>query len=127
SAQYRNLISAMLAASDGTFPIVLRSYVPRTFTLGATLTVDPSLDADAVVAAAKNALRAAFGFDARDFMQPVFPSEIFAVLQAIPGVIAATIDTFRLSDAAAAPTLPPNPLAADPPVLVGGTLVGAQL
>jgi hypothetical protein len=128
SAQYRNLIKAMLAASDGTFPIVLCSYVPRTFTLGATLTVDPSLDADAVVAAAKDALRAAFGFDARGFMQPVFPSEIFAVLQAVPGVIAATIDTFRLSDASAAdPTLPPNPLAADPPVLVGGTLVGAQL
>jgi hypothetical protein len=128
SAQYRNLINAMLAASDGTFPIVPCSYVPRTFTLGATLTVDPSLDADAVVAAAKDALRAAFGFDARDFMQPVFQSEIFAVLQAVPGVIAATIDTFRLSDAPAAdPTLPPKPLTADPPVLVGSTLVGAQL
>ncbi len=132
SAQYRNLIDAMLAASDGTFPIVLCSYVPRTFTLGATLTADPSLDADAVVAAAKDALGAAFGFDARNFMKPVFPSEIFAVLQAVPGVIAATIDTFRLSDASAAdlsagPTLPPAPLIADPPVLVGGVLVGAQL
>lgn len=128
SAQYRNLIGAMLAACDGTFPIVLCSYVPRSFTLGAVLTVDPSRDADAVVAAARDALRAAFGFDARDFMQPVFESEIFAVLQAVPGVVAATIERFRFSDAAATdPAVSSRPLGADPPVLIGGVLVGAQL
>jgi uncharacterized phage protein gp47/JayE len=128
STQYRHLISAMRAASDGTFPIVLCSYVPRSFALGATLTTDPSRDADAVVAAAKDALRAAFGFDARDFMQPVFQSEIFAVLQAVPGVTAATIEMFRFSDASAAdPMVSPNPLPANPPVLFAGALVGAEL
>ena len=39
-AAFDKLIKAMRAASDGSFPIVLCSYRPRTFTLGATLTVD---------------------------------------------------------------------------------------
>jgi predicted phage baseplate assembly protein len=128
SNQFHNLIGAMRGASDGTFPIVPCSYVPRSFALGATLTTDPSRDADAVVAAAKDALRAAFGFDARDFMQPVFLSEIFAVLQAVPGVVAAIIDVFRFSDASASdPAVSPYPLPANPPVLAGGVLVGAEL
>jgi len=129
SDQFKNLLSAMLAAADPTIPIVLCSYVPRIFTIGATLTVDPSLDADAVVMAAKAALRSAFGFDARDFMQPVYRSEIFAVLQAVSGVVALTVDMFRLSDTiiVADPLQQSDQLVAEPPVLVGGTLVGAQL
>jgi uncharacterized phage protein gp47/JayE len=129
--QFSNLLAAMLAGSDGTIPIVLCSHVPRSFTVGATLTVDPTLDADAVVTAAKAALRNAFGFDAREFMQPVYRSEVYAVLQAVPGVIALTLDSFRYADlfAGSFPAQGPGdpPLIADPPVLVGGTLVGAQL
>jgi len=131
--QFGNLVKAMTAASDGSFRITLCSYVPRTFSLGATLTVDPTLDADAVVAAAKDALRGAFGFEARDFMQPVYRSELFAVLQSVPGVIAITIDSFRLSGNSLLPLLlhrpryQPDQLVAEPPALRDGALIGAQL
>ncbi|MGO9991354.1 MAG: putative baseplate assembly protein [Steroidobacteraceae bacterium] len=122
--QFNDLIKAMRAASDGSFRIVLCNYVPRTFIVGATLIVDSTLDADAVVASAKDALRSAFGFDARDFMQPVYRSEVFAVLQAVPGVIALTVDSFQYSDQ---PGLQTEQLVAEPPTLLGGALVGAQL
>jgi hypothetical protein len=129
SDPFKNLVGAMRAASDPTIPIVLCNFVPRRLTIGATLTVDPSLDADAVVTAAKAALRTAFGFDARNFMQPVYRSEIFAVLQAVTGVVALTIDRFRLADETIATKIYKRPdlIVADPPTLVDGTLVGAQL
>jgi predicted phage baseplate assembly protein len=123
--QFIDLLQAMRAASDGTFRIVLCTYVPLTFTVGATLTVDPTLDADTVVESAKDALRTAFGFEARDFMQPVYRSEVFAVLQAVPGVTALTVDSFRFSDDPTDPVC--EQLVAGPPALAGGVLVGAQL
>ncbi|BCZ84366.1 hypothetical protein PTKU64_80410 [Paraburkholderia terrae] len=136
SAQFVQLVAAMNAATDGTVPIVLCSYVPRVFTVGATLTVDPALDADAVVAAARIALRAGFGFDARCFMQPVHASEVIAVLQSVPGVIALTLDALRIAGGPA--TMTPTflhvstsaaagSLRAMPPQLVRGKLAGAEL
>jgi hypothetical protein len=135
SKPFGNLVKALRAASDGTIPIVLCSYVPRTFSVGATLTVDPTLDADAVLAVAKDALRTAFGFDARDFMQPVYRSEVIAVLQGVPGVISLTLDSLRIADEFEfidaimlfRRALQAEGLFAQPPSLVGGVLVGAQL
>ncbi|HEY0183334.1 MAG TPA: putative baseplate assembly protein [Rhodopila sp.] len=129
SDPFKNLVSAMRAASVPGIPIVLCNYVPRSLGIGATLTVDPTVDADEVVTAAKAALRAAFGFDARAFMQPVYRSEVFAVLQSVPGVVALTIDRFQLADDGPATKIYKRPdlIVADPPTLVGGTLVGAQL
>ena len=66
----------------------------------------------------------AFGFDARDFLQPVYLSEVYATLQGVAGVVALTVDFFVFSDGA----LPQDGrLTADPPAIVGGALVGAQL
>ncbi|MFD1561246.1 putative baseplate assembly protein [Paraburkholderia silviterrae] len=130
STPFANLLAAMLAASDGTFPIALCAYVPRVFTVGATLSVDPSLDADAVVAAARSALRAAFGFDARSFMQPVHASEVIAVLQNVPGVIALTLDALDTPGSASVSATSPSAgdaLIARPPQLTGGALAGAEL
>ncbi|QBR01439.1 putative baseplate assembly protein [Paraburkholderia pallida] len=130
STPFANLLAAMLAASDGTIPIALCTYVPRVFTVGATLTVDPSLDADAVVDAAKCALRAAFGFDARSFMQPVYASEVIAVLQNVPGVIALTLDALDTPGSASVSATSPSAgdaLIAKPPQLSGGALAGAEL
>ena len=44
TAQYTNLLAAMLSASDGTLPVTLCSYMPVTFTVAATITPDPALD-----------------------------------------------------------------------------------
>ena len=132
SDQFKNLQQAMIASSDGTFPIVLCTYLSVTFTVGATLTVDPTLDSTVVVSAAKAALAAAFGFDARAFMQPVYRSEVFAVLQAVPGVIALTVDSFGYSDGSSQPASSTaccqnDTLVANAPGISGANLTGAQL
>ncbi len=128
--QYTNLLAAIQNAGDGTVPVALCSFVPRTFTVGATLIVDPALDPDAVTATAKAALQAAFGFDARDFMLPVYRSEIIEALQSVTGVVALTLDELRYNDRPII-EMPfhsaSDGLIAGPPALIGGTLTGAEL
>jgi hypothetical protein len=128
--QYTNLLGAIQNAGDGTVPVALCSFIPRTFTVSATLTIDPALDPDAVTANAKTALQTAFGFDARDFMQPVYRSEVIETLQSVPGVVALTLDELRYNDRLILEFLilsASDGLIAGPPALVGGTLVGAEL
>lgn len=125
SPQYTNLLAAMLAAGDGTVPAALASYVAVTFSMAATISVDPSRDGPTVLAAVKAALRRAFSFDARDFMQPVFRSEVITVMQDVPGVVALTLDGFNYS--AAAPGPQPDALIAQPPTPGPSGLVGAEL
>ncbi len=129
SQAYKNLLAAIMAAGDGTVPVMLASYTPRTFTVGATLTIDPALDPDAVTAAAKQALQAAFAFGVRAFMQPVYQSEIVAVLQAVTGVVSLTIDSFAFSDGSGVEYdgSAQQALVAGPPVIVAGALTGAEL
>lgn len=129
SQAYVNLLGAIMAAGDGTVPVMLASYVPRTFTVGATLTVDPALDPNAVTAAAKAALQTAFAFGSRAFMQPVYESEVVAVLQALTGVVSLTIDSFAFSDGSGVEYdgSAQQALVAGPPVIVAGVLTGAEL
>ena len=126
AAQFANLKNAIAAAGDGTASVAICSYVPRTFTVGATLFVDAALDAGAVVRAVKDTLRAAFSFDARRLMQPVYRSELIATMQGVNGVVAVRLDRFGYSDAAAVGA-GVDRLIADPPKLVGDALVGAEL
>ena len=129
SQTYLNLVAAIQAAGDGTVPIVLCTFVPRTFTVGATLTVDPSYDADVVTSAAKAALQSNFSFDQRAFLQPVYMSEVVALLQQVLGVVALTIDTFDFSDGLGVEFsgAAQGALVAGPPRLVAGALAGAEL
>ena len=126
SAQYSNLLQAMRAAGDGTVPVVLCDYSPLTFTLAATVKVDPALDGPTVLSAVWAALQSAFGFKARDFMQPVFRSEVISVMQSVPGVVALTLDGLAYSGG---PLLgaQPEALTASQPKLGAGGLIGAQL
>lgn len=129
SSTYLNLVAAIAAAGDGTVPVVLAGYVPRTFTVGATLTVDPSYDLDAVVSSAKAALQSTFAFDARAFMQPVYQSEVVATLQNITGVVALTIESFAFSDGLGVEYsgTSQGALVAGPPRVENGQLIGAEL
>jgi hypothetical protein len=125
TAQYTNLLAAMLSASDGTLPVTLCSYIPVTFTVAATITPDPVLLATDVLTAVKTALAATFSFDRRAFGQPVFSSEVIATVQNVPGVVAMTLDGFSYSGAAAAAPL--DPLTASAPTLGVQGLAGAEL
>ncbi len=128
TSTYQNLLSAIGDASEGTIPVALCSFVQRTFTVGATLTVDPAYDADQVVINAKVALQAAFSFSVRAFMQPVYRSEVIATLQSVAGVVALTLDTLRYNDNLVEPSqLSQDGLTAAPPSVVAGVLSGAEL
>jgi predicted phage baseplate assembly protein len=97
-ALYEKLVNALAAAGDPGVVFTVQSYRPALFRVAGTLTVDPAYIASNVLAAAGAALRAAFSFDAREFGQPVSLSEVYAVIQSVPGVIAADIDQLYRSD-----------------------------
>jgi hypothetical protein len=125
SDEFTNLLTAMLDAADGTLVVALCTHVPVTFTVAATITPDPSLVDTDVLAAVKAALAAAFSFDARQLAQPVFASEVIAVVQEVPGVVAMTLDGFARVGQAATP--PPEVAIASAPTLGSAGLIGAEL
>lgn len=66
----------------------LRDFRLVYFKVGAKIVADPDHIAADVLAAAEKALRAAFGFETRDFAQTVYDSQVVTVLQQVPGVTA---------------------------------------
>jgi hypothetical protein len=125
SDQFKNLLTAMFDAADGTLVVTLCPYVPVTFTVAATVTPDPALVDTDVLAKVKDALTAAFSFEARQFSRPVFASEIIAVVQQVPGVVSMTLDGFARTGEP--PTPPAEYLDASGPMLSAAGLVGAEL
>ncbi len=69
---------------------------------------------DVVVSHVRQALLDAFSFDAREFAQSVYLSEVIEVMQHVDGVIAVDVDDLSRTDAS--PGGPPPPrLSAAPP------------
>jgi predicted phage baseplate assembly protein len=99
SALYMNLLAAMRQNGDPYVPLQVQSYQPAFFSLSANLKIHPDYVLEQVLAAAKLALGARFGFDARAFGQPVALGEVMAALQATPGVLAVDIDHLAREDA----------------------------
>jgi hypothetical protein len=89
---YRNLLAAIEAARPPHQPLVIAPCGDLRFGLVAGLWIAPEYEAEKVLAAAADALAAAFGFAARDFAQPVTGSEVLAALQVVPGVVGADLD-----------------------------------
>jgi hypothetical protein len=95
---YSNLLQAMTSAGDPTVPLAVESYTRRLFRLSSSLQVDPDYIPAKVTAAAETALRTSFGFAARDLGEGVALSEVIAVIQKVPGVVAVDVDEFYRSD-----------------------------
>jgi uncharacterized phage protein gp47/JayE len=83
-----NLLDALKTSGDPHVAVVLLACQISTFQLGLKVKRDPSYEAKTVLAAVETALRVHYAFDARDLGQPVQQSDIIAVAQAVPGVIA---------------------------------------
>jgi predicted phage baseplate assembly protein len=81
------LPAAISQYSEPGVTLVLFPYTPLYFNLNATVKISAVLQVSNVQAAIESALRTAFGFDARDFGQPVYQSEVIAVIQDVTGVI----------------------------------------
>jgi len=107
------------------------NYQPLFFDIEAQVLVDQPryVEAD-VFAAVTTALQNAFSFEARSFAQPVTASEVTAIIQSVPGVIAS--DLTRLFPV----TPPPGEvrfegllpiLCASPARFAGGSITPAEL
>ncbi|HEY2990887.1 MAG TPA: putative baseplate assembly protein [Candidatus Binatia bacterium] len=92
SDTYVNLLAALGRAGDPFVSRRVESYRKALFRIAAKVKVHPDHIAEKVLQAVEQALRAEFSFDARAFGQPVTASELIAVIQAVPGVVAVDLD-----------------------------------
>ena len=93
-----NLPSAIAARSEPDVSLVLFRYAATYFTLSATVTAAADRQIADIETAVETALRTAFGFSARDFGQPVFQSEVIAVIQDVNGVVDVTLKLYASDD-----------------------------
>ncbi|MDD1793364.1 hypothetical protein LRP50_09520 [Enterovibrio sp. ZSDZ42] len=89
---YTYLTDALIAAGDPFARFILRSFRHTFFKLGVRLEIHSDYLSDDVLAKVEQTLRAALSFEARRFGQPVFASEILALIHDVAGVEAAVID-----------------------------------
>ena len=117
-----DLTTALTTFGDPTVAILVVAGTVATFRIALEIAVDPAYDADAVLAGVEAALRARYSFDVRSFGEPVYRSQIDAVAQTVPGVLA--IDVNRLYTGAT-PSRSDRLLAQQPSVAADGSAVPA--
>jgi len=123
------LISALHNIGNPYVPVFVQTYTPVVFDVGANVQVDTNnYDPKSVIAQVWAALTSAFSFDQRQFGQGVAQSEVIALIQRVPGVIAVEINTFYRADLGpAAGPLPPVLCAASPMPGPEGSMKAAEL
>ena len=126
SDTYVNLLAALAAAGDPFVSLRVRSYRRALFRVQGSVKLDPNYLPDNVMSAIDATLHDAFSFEARAFGQPVMLSEVIAVIQAVPGVVAVDVDVFYRTDDPGQP-LGPRLNAAFPLAGATGDLQAAEL
>ncbi|MEH1828438.1 MAG: putative baseplate assembly protein [Nostoc sp.] len=97
SQTYQNLVSQMKKFSDPYIPLQVQSYRKALFHLKASLKIAPDFIPETVLAQAQVQMKSAFSFEMRAFGQGVALSQVVAVLQSVPGVMAIDVDAlYRL-------------------------------
>jgi predicted phage baseplate assembly protein len=94
SPTWKNLLDALKSSGDPHVGVVLLPHQASTFRVGLKIKRDPAYDIHAVLDAVEATLRARYGFDQRALTQAVQQSEVIAVAQGVPGVVA--VDITRL-------------------------------
>ncbi len=87
-----SLLAALKAGGDPHVAVTLLSYLDSTFHVGIRVKIAADHESETVLAAVEAALRSAFSFDGRALGQPVQQSEVIAVAQAVPGVVAVDLE-----------------------------------
>src|ERR1041384_361203 len=98
SPLYKNLLKAMRAAGDSSVPLQVQTYEPRSFVLKAKVQVGADYLPEKVLPEVEARLRRTFSFAAREFGQAVTLSEVIAIMQATPGVVAVDVDQLYRPD-----------------------------
>lgn len=91
----RDLGTSLRAARDPNHRLRIANYKKVFIEIRAGVAVDPDRDRDAVLAAAREAALAAFSFDALRLGQPANLSDLYRVLQDVPGVLFVDVDRFQ--------------------------------
>ena len=107
SALYVNLVKAVDTQRDPGQLVQVASFKRRTFSLTASVLIDPRRVAADVLADATGGLLQAFSFQARDFGQPVTAAEVITVIQGGTGVVAVDLDALTADGAPAGASTPP--------------------
>jgi hypothetical protein len=103
---WTNLLLALKDNGDPHVNVLLLPYQASTFRLGLQVKRDPAYESKPLLAAVEAALRARYSFSARSLGEPVQQSEVIAVAQAVPGVVAVDLDVLYGGTAPAAQTVP---------------------
>jgi hypothetical protein len=108
SPVWKGLQASLAASGDPHVIVRLLPHRRSTFQVGLKIKLHPDYERDLVFAAVEAALRTRFGFDARDLGQPVQESEVIAVAQGVPGVVAVDLDLLYGGTEPPAQTQPPR-------------------
>jgi baseplate J-like protein len=108
----RRLAASLTAARDPNHPLRLENYVPVDVVVRAAVGVDADRKRSQVEAAARAALLEALAFDALELGRPLGLSDVYRILQEVPGVAYVDVDELRFKDPAeqAARALEPGPV-----------------
>lgn len=110
-----NLINALRSSGNPYIPLQVASYSPVLFEVGASIRVDrTTYDPTLVLSQVWRSLSTNFSFSNRTLAQGVAQSEIIAIVQQIPGVIALELTAFNRQGSAPANPLPAVLRAATP-------------
>jgi hypothetical protein len=127
SETMQNLTAALRQYGDPLVPLTVQSYASVVFRMEATLEVaDDAIDDD-VIEAVETALRAHFGFEAREFGDAVSVDEVMAVMQGVAGVAGANVTALYRLDPGASPALDARLFAYPPQLQPDGTVTAAEL
>ena len=121
-ADTTTLAAALRTYGDPYVPIRVVSYRKTFFRLAADVRCARDRDPEIVKKAIETKLRTAFSFDARSFGQPVFLSEVTALLHSVEGVVSARVTSLETDTQTEAPLL-----AEVPAGQAAATSEGAQL
>ena len=95
SVTTRNLLVAIDAARHDDIPVRVGFYTKRRFVVTARIAVDPRYDREEVKARAREALKAGYAFEGREFGRALPASDVVARIQAVEGVVAVDLDRFH--------------------------------
>ena len=119
-----DLATSLRDHGDPTVQVAVLAHAEATFRLALRVAVDPAYEAATVLGAVEAALRAAWSFDARAFVEPVHRSAVVAAAHAVAGVVAVDVDRLYTGGT---PGLADRLLAQAPAVGPGGTALPAGL
>lgn len=101
----RRLVQELDARRDRNRRMVVRGYDPVHVTVGASVVVDPAHLAADLLRHCQDAMAEHFSFEQQDFGQAVHLSDVYARLQAVPGVVAVTVQWLDVVTSGGSPPL----------------------